>query len=220
MRSPNCAAGTTDPGLMTIRSPGWPATLTDGEVTLRPLRQRDGGAWSRSRQQNVEWLAPWEATPPDGPHQFLTSRAVFTAMARHLRAEARAGRGLPFSLFVGGEYAGQLNVSGIVRGSLHSASIGYWIDRRYAGRGAMPTAVALAVDHCFGPLGLHRIEINIRPENGPSRRVVEKLGLREEGVRERFLHIDGDWRDHVSYAITREDVPNGLLARWHASRHA
>jgi ribosomal-protein-alanine N-acetyltransferase len=205
---------------MTGRSPGWPATLTDGGVTLRPLRQRDAAAWVRSRRANIDWLAPWEATPPGGPHQFLTSRPVFTAMARHLRTEARQGRGLPFALLVDGEFAGQLNVSGIVHGSLHSASIGYWIDRRYAGRGAMPTAVALAVDHCFGPMMLHRIEINIRPDNKASRRVVEKLGLREEGLREGFLHIAGDWRDHVSYAVTREEVPDGLLARWHSTRQS
>jgi ribosomal-protein-alanine N-acetyltransferase len=204
---------------MGVRSPGWPAVLRDGEVTLRPLRLRDGGAWSSSRKANVDWLAPWEATPPNGPQQFLTSRAIFSSMARHLRAEARGGRGLPFTLELDGRFAGQLNVSGITRGSLHAASIGYWIDQRYAGRGAMPTAVALAVDHCFGPVGLHRIEINIRPENAASRRVVEKLGLREEGLRKRFLHISGDWRDHLSFAVTREEVPGGLLARWHASRH-
>jgi len=202
-----------------MRAPGWPVTLCDGEVTLRPLRMRDGRDWSASRRANVDWLAPWEATPPSGSQQFLTSRAVFSAMARHLRREARSGRGLPFTLLVGDEFAGQLNVSNITRGSLHAASIGYWIDRRFAGRGAMPTAVALAVDHCFGPVGLHRIEINIRPENAASRRVVEKLGLREEGVRARFLHIAGDWRDHVSYAVTREELPNGLLSRWHAARH-
>lgn len=197
---------------------GWPVVLRDGEVTLRPLRQRDGNDWVASRRANVDWLAPWEATPPDGTQQFLTSRPVFTSMTRHLRTEARAGRGLPFTLLVGGRFAGQVNVSGIVRGSLHSASIGYWIDQRFAGRGAMPTAVALAIDHCFGPVGLHRIEINIRPDNTRSRRVVEKLGLREEGVRSRFLHIAGDWRDHISYAVTAEEVPGGLLARWHAAR--
>lgn len=205
---------------MLVGPPGWPVTLRDGDVMLRPLRRRDAGAWVASRRANVDWLAPWEATPPDGPQHFLTSREVFTAMTRHLRREARQGRGMPFTLLVADNFAGQLNVSGITRGSLQSASIGYWIDRRYAGRGAMPTAVALAVDHCFFRLDLHRVEINIRPENGPSRRVAEKLGLREEGIRAAYLHIDGGWRSHVSYAVTREEVPGGLLARWHAARHA
>ena len=75
-------------------------------------------------------------------------------------------------------------------------------------------AVALATDHCFWAAGLHRVEVNIRPENVASRRVVEKLGFREEGRRERFLHIDGEWRDHISYALVRDEIRGGLLARW------
>jgi ribosomal-protein-alanine N-acetyltransferase len=117
-----------------------------------------------------------------------------------------------------GELAGQLTVGGITYGSLCSAHIGYWVDSRVAGRGVMPTAVALAVDHCFRVLGLHRIEVNIRPENTASLRVVEKLGFREEGLRRSFLHISGAWRDHRSFALTVEDVPEGLLNRWHASQ--
>ena len=77
----------------------------------------------------------------------------------------------------------------------------------------MPRAVALVIDHCFTPAGLHRIEIAIRPENSNSLRVVEKLGLREVGYAPRFLHIDGAWRDHRLYAVTVEECPGGLLAR-------
>jgi ribosomal-protein-alanine N-acetyltransferase len=190
--------------------------LSDRTVTLRPLRMRDAAAWMESRRRNMEWLRRWEATPPNGPPIFGSSTAVFTAMTRRLRAEARRGNALPFVIEVEGRFAGQLNVAGIVRGSLYSASIGYWVDERVAGRGVMPTSVALAVDHCFfGPVDLHRIEVNIRPENLASRRVVEKLGFRDEGLRRRFLHIDGDWRDHLSFALVREEVPFGLLRRWH-----
>jgi ribosomal-protein-alanine N-acetyltransferase len=200
-----------------VRLPGWPAEIRDGFVTLRPLRMRDASAWMDCRRRNVEWLRPWEATPPNGPSMFGTSASVFTAMTRRLRTEARRGRALPFAVLVDGRFAGQLNIAGIVRGSLDSAHIGYWVDQRVAGRGVMPTAVALAVDHAFGPVGLHRIEVNIRPENVASRRVVEKLGFRLEGTRERFLHISGEWRDHLTFALVREDVPEGLLKRWHDS---
>ncbi|MGH3660059.1 MAG: GNAT family N-acetyltransferase, partial [Micromonosporaceae bacterium] len=105
-------------------------------------------------------------------------------------------------------------------GSARWAQIGYWIDQAYAGRGIMPTAVALACDHCFFVVGLHRIEINIRPENAASLRVVEKLGFRREGVRPRYLHIDGDWRDHAAYALHAEEVPEGVLTRWRRLRAA
>jgi [ribosomal protein S5]-alanine N-acetyltransferase len=203
-----------------MSAPGWPAVLRDGEVLLRPLRMRDRSAWVEARRRNAEWLQPWEATPPGGPNTFGSSRAVFGAMTRRLRTDARGGKALPFVIVVDRTFAGQINVAGIVHGSMNSAHIGYWVDERFAGRGVMPTAVALAVDHCFGAVGLHRIEVNIRPENLASQRVVAKLGFREEGLRERFLHIDGDWRDHLTYALVREDVPQGLLHRWHESEQA
>jgi len=203
---------------MADKATGWPATLEDGAVRLRPLRLRDGAAWVDVRTRNVEWLREWEATPPGSPPEVPCSPATFVTMTRRLRREAANGRGMPFSILYGGAFVGQINASNIVRGSLHSASLGYWVDSGVAGRGIMPTAVALVTDHCFWTVGLHRIEVNIRPENSASRRVVEKLGFREEGMRPRFLHIAGDWRDHISYALTREETGDGLVNRWHRSR--
>ena len=203
---------------MSDRAPGWPVELVDGPVRLRPLRLRDGAAWVESRTRNVDWLREWEATPPGAPAEVPTSAATFVTMTRRLRKEARRGSGLPFAVLYEGQFAGQLNVASVTRGSLHSASLGYWVDQRFAGRGIMPTAVALVVDHCFWSVGLHRVEVNIRPENAASRRVVEKLGFREEGLRRAFLHIAGDWRDHLSYALTREESADGMLKRWHRAR--
>lgn len=193
---------------------GWPARLRHGDLELRPLRLRDATAWREVRTRNAGWLRPWEATLPLAEHD---APSTYAAMVRRLRAEAREGRSLPFALLVGGAFAGQVTVGGIARGSLLSAYIGYWIDQRAAGRGVMPTAVAMVTDHCFGEVGLHRIEINVRPENTASLRVVEKLGFRSEGLRERYLHIDGGWRDHLTFALCAEDVPEGLLRRWLAS---
>ncbi|MBD9698198.1 GNAT family N-acetyltransferase [Flavimobilis sp. GY10621] len=191
---------------------GWPATLralsAAGTVTVRPLRRRDARAWSAVRARNGAWLEPWEATSPTG-----APAASFGAYVAAARAHARAGTHLPFVIELDGRLVGQVTVASIVRGSACTASIGYWIDSAVAGRGIVPTAVALVIDHCFAEVGLHRIEIAIRPENAPSLRVVAKLGLREEGVRERFLHIDGRWRDHRVFAVTSEEVPGGLLAR-------
>ncbi|NLU75735.1 GNAT family N-acetyltransferase [Streptomyces sp. HNM0575] len=194
----------------------WPIVLTDGATTLRPIKLRDQRAWREVNQRNREWLRPWEATiPPAPPGLTPPSRPSYRQMVRHLRAEAQAGRMLPFVVEHQARLVGQLTVAGITWGSMCSGHIGYWIDREVAGRGVMPTAVALATDHCFRSVGLHRIEICIRPENAPSRRVVEKLGFREEGLRPRYLHIDGAWRDHLVFALTSEEVPEGLLSRWH-----
>jgi ribosomal-protein-alanine N-acetyltransferase len=120
----------------------------------------------------------------------------------------------------GDRLVGQLSLGSIVRRAYCSCYAGYWIDSRVAGQGVIPTALALAVDHAFRAGGLHRVEVNIRPENMPSRRVVEKLGFREESYHVRYLHIDGAWRDHIGYAITAEDVSGdgGLLARWQRVR--
>ena len=195
-------------------SAGWPVELSDGPVGLRPLRQRDAQAWRSVRARNIEWLRPWEATSPDPERE---AAPTYAAMVRRLRAEGREGRTMPFVMTYSGALVGQLTVGGIAWGSLRSAYIGYWVDQRVAGRGITPTAVAMATDHCFS-IGLHRIEINIRPENMASRRVVEKLGFRPEGLRPRYLHIDGDWRDHLSFALTVDEVPGGLLRRWHELR--
>nr|WP_235915542.1 GNAT family protein [Puerhibacterium puerhi] len=202
-------------------SRSWPVTLRDdsprGSVVLRPLRRRDAHAWLRLRQENRAWLEPWEATSP-GYH--AEPAATFGEYVRTLTQQARAGTTLPFAVELDGALVGQLTVSSIAYGSLCSASIGYWVSRDVAGRGVIPTAVAMATDYCFAVLGLHRIEVNIRPENERSLRVVEKLGFRDEGLRRRYLHIQGEWRDHRTFALTTEDVPGGLLGRWQRTRDA
>ena len=92
-------------------------------------------------------------------------------------------------------------------------------DEVAAGRMVIPTALAMAGDHVIGTLGLHRIEVNIRPENAASLAVVRKLGFREEGLRPNFLHIAGGWRDHLSFALTTEDLA-GELGRLRELRRA
>lgn len=182
---------------------------------LRPIRVRDRRAWQEASARNRHWLRRWEATvPPAQPGNPSGPRPTYRQMVRFLRSEAQAGRMLPFVVTYDGQLVGQLTVGGITWGSMCSANVGYWVDEAVAGRGIIPTAVALAVDHCFRDMGLHRIEVCIRPENGPSRRVVEKLGFREEGIRPRYLHIDGGWRDHLVYALTADEVPEGMLQRW------
>ncbi len=193
-------------------SVGWPATLTYGRVGLRPISQRDRDRWLEVRTANIDWLAPWEATPP----RTTDDRVGYRSMVRTLRAQARQGHVLPFVITYDDLLVGQVTVGGITWGSLWSAHIGYWVDSRVAGQGVVPTAVALAGDHAFRVVGLHRLEINVRPENTASLRVVEKLGFRDEGIRRRFLHIAGDWRDHRSFALTADEVPEGLLERWRA----
>ena len=205
--------------------PGWPVVLSDGPVLLRPYRSADANAWSEVRCANESWLAPWESNP-GGRWEDRNSPAAYRYFYREQRRAARRGESMPFAVCLledGQErYVGHIGLSNIVRRAFCSAHIGYWVDSRVAGRGIIPTAVALVVDHAFRFAGLHRVEANIQPENTASRRVVEKLGFREEAYHVRYLHIDGAWRDHVGYALTCEDVAaeGGLLARWHRLRAA
>lgn len=188
-------------------------TLRDGVTVLRPIRVRDARALEAELIESRAWLRPWEATSPSAAVNWDTRGSI-----RGLLAAARAGAGLPFIIEAEGRLAGQLNVSSISYGSLSSATIGYWVGAGFAGRGLTPTAVALATDYVFFTTGLHRMEICIRPENEPSLRVVQKLGFRYEGLRRRYIHINGDWRDHFCFALTVEEVPQGVLQRWKAGR--
>jgi ribosomal-protein-alanine N-acetyltransferase len=133
---------------------------------------------------------------------------------RDLNRQARDGRALPFVITYDGVMVGQLTVTAITWGSARWAQVGYWIDEGHAGRAITPLAVAMAVDHCLQTMRLHRIEIAIRPENTASLRVVEKLGFIRIGVAARYLHINGAWRDHVLFAVTSEELPEGMVARF------
>ncbi len=171
---------------------------------------RDARRWANLRAQNADWLRPWDSTRPASLHR---PPIGFRPMVRQLVREGKAGRSLPFVATYDGEMVGQVHVNGITWGSAWWASVGYWVAREYAGRGIIPTGVALAIDHCFTTVGLHRIEVAIRPENTSSLRVVEKLGIPQIGRAPRYLHIDGAWRDHLLFAITAEEVPDGILSR-------
>ena len=197
----------------------WPATVTarrigSAPVILRPLRGKDRREWEALRAENIEWLRPWEATSPEP----VTTRLAFRQLLRHFDREAADGRLQPFVIETEGRLVGQMHLFGIAWGSLRSASAGYWVAESVAGQGIMPLALAAACDHAFLGLGLHRVEVNIRPENTASLRVVEKLGFRDEGLRLRYLHIAGEWRDHRSFALTSEDLGRtSLVERWNRS---
>jgi len=183
--------------------------LSHGEVRLRLLKMRDAKQLERLILGNRKWLRPWEATNPSAPNSF-----DIRGMVRGLTRQVDDFSGLPFVIEVDGEVVGQLNVANILFGSVSSAVIGYWIIPEVAGRGIAPTAVALACDYLFNSVDLHRVEIDIRPENVASLRVVEKLGFRYEGLKERYIHINGDWRDHYVFALTHDEVEGGVLNRW------
>ena len=199
------------------RHPGWPARLgpmrlAAGQVALRPVRLRDGSAWSRLRLRDEEYLRVWEPDA-EGTWAERSTTMAWPVMCSGLRATARRGQALPFSITLDGRFVGQLTLGNVVRGSLRSAWVGYWVESGVAGGGIGTGAVAMAVDHAFGPVGLHRVEATVRPENAASLRLLAKLGFRDEGLLRRYLEVDGAWRDHRLLALTTDEVGPGLVSR-------
>lgn len=187
--------------------------LIHNDITVRVVKVRDAKKIERLVLGNREWLKPWEATNPEGPNSF-----DFKGQIRGLLRQMNNQQGLPLVMEYQGEIVGQLNVSNIYFGSVSSAILGYWIAPEFAGKSITPISVALTSDYLFNVIGLHRVEIAIRPENVASLRIVEKLGFRYEGLKERFIHINGDWRDHFIFALTYEEVREGLLNRFTQNR--
>ncbi|MBU3686031.1 MAG: N-acetyltransferase [Mycobacteriaceae bacterium] len=207
--------------------PGWPRAVGPlrvplGVIRLRPVRMRDAAQWSRIRLAERSHLEPWE---PTAELEWTVRHAVssWPTLCSDLRAEARRGRMLPYVIEVDGRFCGQLTIGNVTRGALRSAWIGYWVSREVTGSGVATAALALGLDHCFGPVSLHRVEATVRPENVASRRVLAKVGFREEGLLKRYLDVDGAWRDHLLLAVTAEEVDGSMaarlvnrgLARWH-----
>lgn len=186
-------------------------------IVLRPLVTQDFDGWSEVRRRNGTWLTNWE--PAKLPHHPdpETNREVFAARCAARDRERHAGTYYAFGIFVDGVFAGEININNIVRGAFQSATVGYWIDKARAGRSYMSEALVLIAQYAFEDLHLHRLEICIIPRNHNSRRVVEKLGIREEGMAERFLEINGTWEDHLRFGITAEEWQErreSLVADW------
>ena len=179
-------------------------------MTLRSLTAADFPAWREVRNRSREWLVKWEPRRPPGVPDATESRSAFVARCRARDRERQLGTGFGFGIFAEEVLLGEINVSGVQRGPFQSAYVGYWIDELSAGRGYVPEAVVVLARHAFEDLDLHRLQIAIIPRNHASRRVAEKLGLRDEGTALRYLEIAGVWEDHVRYAITAEE--------WHERR--
>ena len=185
--------------------------LRGRRVTLRPLHPDDFEAWREVRKRCAGWLLKWEPRPAAGQLDPVEDRRAFVARCGARDRERDLGVGFGFGIFLDSRFCGEINLSTIQRGAFQNAYIGYWIDEAVAGNGYMPESVVVLLKFAFEELKLHRVQISIIPRNTASRRVVEKLDLRDEGTAIRYLQINGIWEDHVRYAITAEE--------WVARKH-
>lgn len=194
-----------------------PTQLRGRRVVLRPLVLSDFDAWREVRRRNRDWLLKWEPKPPPGQPDDTESRPAFNARCGAREREWQLGTGYGFGIFVDDALAGEINLSGVQRGPFQNAYVGYWIDEAQAGNGYVPESLVVVARFAFEELRLHRIQVAIIPRNRASRRVVEKLQLRDEGVAQRYLAINGAWEDHIRFAMTAEewvDRATDLVDRW------
>lgn len=181
------------------------STLFGRRLGLRALVAEDYPQWREVRLTNEEWLTRWEPQRISGQPDVVKSRQAFASRCAARQRERQLGTGYGFGVFIGEQLIGEMNVSSIQRGPFQNAYVGYWIDQRHAGKEYTPEALVVAMQFAFDELRLHRLQIAVIPRNKPSRRVVEKLGIRLEGLAERYLEINGIWEDHMRYAITAEE---------------
>lgn len=190
------------------RRPSGASSTEIRRLTIRPVLGQAHREVERVRWSDRDWLEPWEATLAPGVDERLPSLGDYQ---RKTDAEVESGITLPMMIEADGRVIGVVTAANTVRGALYSTTVGYWIVSEYAGRGIASLAVAAFIDLLILKLGIHRVEINIRPENEPSLGIARKLGLTHEGYRPRYMAIAGQWADHLAFSIDRESLPNGGL---------
>jgi ribosomal-protein-alanine N-acetyltransferase len=182
-----------------------PARLIGRRIVMRPLAAGDFRAWSEVRVHNEEWLTVWEPRRNPSLPDPTVERSAFSARCAQRDRDRAIGIAYQFGLFIGDRVVGEINLNNVIRGAMQSGTIGYWIDRRHAGQEYVAEGVSALIRYAFETLGLHRIEICIVPRNTNSRRVMDKLAIRDEGTAQRYLEINGEWEDHIRYGMTVEE---------------
>ncbi|NEB77792.1 GNAT family N-acetyltransferase [Streptomyces sp. SID14478] len=177
--------------------------LAEGpRVALRPLALTDADEFTARARESRELHEPW-LFPPRGAE-------AFAGYAGQL-VDDPTRRGLLVCERDTGAIAGFININNIVRGGFRCGALGYGAFAHAAGRGLMSEGLGLVVRYAFGPLGLHRLEINVQPANAASIALARRAGFRLEGFSPDFLFVDGAWRDHERWALTAEmlSAPDG-----------
>jgi ribosomal-protein-alanine N-acetyltransferase len=192
--------------VIAIDSPSLTTRVVTPRLILRPPRSSDVPELRQLQRANLEHLRPWEPAGASGEDP-----ASLTAITNRVVRQRRDWkRGDAYTLLVtlrapGESVVGRINLGGILRGAFQSAYVGYWIDHDHQRQGLMTEAVTGALAFAFGVARLHRAQIAIMPRNAASLRVMEKLGIRREGLAERYLQIAGSWEDHAIFAMTSEE---------------
>ena len=179
------------------------SSLRGTTVYLRPLLASDAPELLELRTRNRAFFAPFE---PIQDERHFTLEGQLAEIDGALQ-DAQLDRRYAFGIFTceRDRIAGRIALSNVARGAWQNATVGYYVDRACSNRGYATEALRLVLRFAFGDAYLHRVQAGVLPENTPSARVLEKAGFRREGVSLRYLKINGEWRDHLMYAMTIED---------------
>jgi [ribosomal protein S5]-alanine N-acetyltransferase len=180
-----------------------PLQLSGRQVWLRPPQAEDWQAWAELRAASRDFLVPWE---PSWPADCLTKGAWQRRLKRQFE-EWRHDLGYSLLFFRSSDNTllGGLSLTNVRRGVAQTGTLGYWIGQPFARHGYTTDAVRALCQHAFGPLALHRIEAGCLPGNFASRKLLEKVGFKEEGYARSYLRINGKWEDHVLFGLLREE---------------
>jgi [ribosomal protein S5]-alanine N-acetyltransferase len=180
--------------------------LTTQRLVLRPPRTGDIGELRRLLRHNQGHLHPWNPAPRPGEDPSSITEVSNTVLRQ--RREWKSGRSFAFMLALRSapsRLVGKIALNGVMRGAMHGAYLGYWMDVDHLSKGLCTEGIRAVLDFAFGAAQLHRVQAAIMPHNPRSLRVIEKLGFRREGYAERYLQIAGKWEDHILFARTREE---------------
>lgn len=180
--------------------------LVTERLILRPPRTGDVGELRRLLRHNHAHLKPWNPAPRPGEDPTSITE-VSNAVLRQ-RREWKNGRSFAFMLALRDEparFIGKIALNGVMRGAMHGAYLGYWMDVDHQSDGLCTEGIRAVLDFAFTTAELHRVQAAIMPRNVKSLRVVEKIGFRREGYAVRYLQIAGRWEDHILFARTTEE---------------
>ncbi len=191
-----------------FRFPGEPQSrplIRTSNLYLRAPDPDDYSAWAVLRMESREFLTPWEPTWNEDDLTRQSFRLRTKRAAREIASDEA------YSLFIFESHSeallGGLTLGLIRRGVAQACTLGYWMGQRHAGKGHMSEAVRGALRFAFSELALHRVEAACLPNNEPSRRLLERVGFRHEGLARAYLKINGAWSDHLLYAALSTDKP-------------
>jgi [ribosomal protein S5]-alanine N-acetyltransferase len=188
--------------------PGGQQPVIRGEgIYLRYPRMADFPVWAKLRADSREFLTPWEPVWADDE----LTRGAFRRRIKRYQKETRLDSAYVFFVLRESDNAlvGGCTISNVRRGVTQCCTLGYWIGSHFARQGYMTIALRALLPFVFRTLGLHRVEAACLTDNDASKNLLARVGFRQEGLARRYLLINGEWADHLLFALLKEEAQLG-----------